>query len=57
MQVAEGIDVEHICEAGCETKVLEEAREHVPRIALRGHTHQELASCLLVKHSHREMML
>ena len=51
MQVAEGIDVEYICEAGSETKILEEAREHVPRIALCGRAHQKLLQvCLLNTH-------
>ena len=34
MQVAESIDIEDICEAGSKAKVLAEAGEHVPGVAL-----------------------
>lgn len=34
MQVAECVDVEDIGEAGGQTQVLKETREHVPRITL-----------------------
>jgi hypothetical protein len=34
MQIAEGVDVQYIGEAGGETQVLKEAREHMPGIAL-----------------------
>jgi hypothetical protein len=34
VKVAEGIDVEDVGEAGGEAEVLQEAREHVPWVAL-----------------------
>lgn len=35
VQIAERIDVEHVCETGCQAKILEEAGEHMPGIALK----------------------
>jgi hypothetical protein len=34
MQVAESINIENICEAESQTKILEEAGEHMPGITL-----------------------
>jgi hypothetical protein len=48
VQVAESIDIEDICKARSEKKILEEAGEHVPGIAL------EMGSLILLSESFRD---
>jgi hypothetical protein len=51
MQVAESIYVKYVREAGSETKILKEAGEHMPRIALYSRIHYKmLRVCLLKTH-------
>ena len=49
MQVAESIYVKHVREARSETKILEEAGCHMPRIALYSRIHYRMLGVGLLK--------
>jgi len=54
MQITEGINIQDVGETGCNQKILQETREHVPWVTLNHSANQEKQAGMKVHHARIE---